>query len=1109
MFAMCGSLVEANQAFRRIRELDTHAWAAIISAHTKNGQTKEAIKLYYEMQQTILKPNDYIYVIVIKACTVSLNLTEGRMIHAKARENGYDLNLFVGSTLIDMYAKCGSLEEAQQVFCALPSRDVVAWNTIIAAYAQKGVAEQALQLFKEMQEEGICPDGNTFVSILKACGSIRALDQGKMVHTQLVNNGLLVNVFVGSSLVDMYVKCGRLAEAHDVFEKLPKRDVVSWSTLIAGYAQQGLGEQALQLYKSMQSEGVKPDKVMFVSILKACGSIAALDEGKLVHNHIRKYRLESDVFVGSALVDMYAKCRDLVEARKVFNDLVGKDIISWNTMIAGYAQSGLSEQALELFKVMQREGTKPNDISLVNALKACSSIASLTEGKMIHNMIIEEQDEIKPYVGSALIDMYAKCKKVDEARLVYNSLGRNLVSSNAMIAGFLHNGLEKEALQVYEDMQWQGIMPDRTTIVSILKACGSLGAIDQGRIIHSQTISLRLESDLYVGSSLVDMYAKCGSLDEASQIFGKLPKRDLVLWNTMIAGYSQHGLGQQAIQLFDKMQQEGMKPNDVTFLNLLKACGSLLALDQGKLMHDHINENGFDCNILIESALVDMYAKCGALEESQAVFSRMTTRDVVSWNALIAGYAQHWLGEHALQTFATLQQEGMKPDNVTFLCILKACCNIGAIDKGRLVHLHILEIGLALDVSLVNTLVDMYSKYGSLDEACDIFENVLVKDVVTWNAMIAGFIHHGHAELALQLYQKMQHEGIRPDSTTFVSLLKACGMMSLVDEGKCIHADVITSGMDSDILVVRSLVDMYVKLGAFVEAQRILDRSETKDVPSWNALIAAYVQQGLGHEAFHVFEIMQKEGMAPDGFTVVSILKACCITAALGRGKRVHDLIIKRGLEMSGSIGNSVVDMYAKCGSLDEARDAFDNLAVRDAASWNVMIAAYAQHGLGQEAILLFNKMQEQGVQPDDITFVSLLSACSHSSLLKDGYFLFHSMHENFGITPKMPHYSCIVDLLGRCGQLIEAEEIIFTMPWQPDAAIWMSLLGSCRTHGDIELGRRCFESILRLNPTSAAAFDLMSNMYASAGKWKERAEILKKMKVTGVKTNPGCTWID
>ncbi|KAJ7540610.1 hypothetical protein O6H91_10G022900 [Diphasiastrum complanatum] len=325
--------------------------------------------------------------------------------HKKRFSVGYDCR----NTLVDMYSKCGCTEDARKLFNNMSERDVVSWNAMIAGYAQNGLGKEALALYEQMKQEGVQPDNVTFVLLLKACASLGALEQGKQLHSDIIKRGFQSNVIVGSTLVDMYAKCGCTEDSRELFNNMRERDVVSWTAMIAAYAQSGLGKEALALYEQMKQEGVQPNNVTFVLLLKACASLGALEQGKQLQSDIIKKGFHSNVIVGCTLVDMYAKCGCIEDARELFNNMSERDVVSWNALIAGYAQNGFGKEALALYEQMKQEGMQPDNVTFVVLLKACASLAALETGKQLHSDIIKRGFQLNVIVGSTLVDMYAKC----------------------------------------------------------------------------------------------------------------------------------------------------------------------------------------------------------------------------------------------------------------------------------------------------------------------------------------------------------------------------------------------------------------------------------------------------------------------------------------------------------------------------------------------------------------------------------------------------------------------------------------------------------------------------------------------------------------------------
>ncbi|KAH9573419.1 hypothetical protein CY35_02G208400 [Sphagnum magellanicum] len=419
--------------------------------------------------------------------------------------------------------------------------DSFSWKRRLAKYVKAGEYEKTMELFKQMQKRGMRPDRFTFVPVLNACAGLRALEEGRRAHQLIMQTGCEADVFVGSSVVDMYAKCGSMEDAWRVFCKMPSQDVVTWTAMILGYVRCGQGQKALELYKRMQQEGVQPDAVTFVVVLNACASVSALEEGRRTHERIIQSRCESNVFVRSSLIDMYAKCGSMEEASRVFNKLPSRAAVCWNAMIFGHVKCGEGHKALQLFQKMQHEGVQPDPATYVGVLNACANVVALEEGRRTHERIIQSRCESNVFVKSSLIDMYAKCGSMEEASRVFNKLPSRVVCWNAMIFGHVKCGEGHKALQLFQKMQHEGVQPDPATYVGVLNACANVVALEEGRRTHERIIQSRCESNVFVKSSLVDMYAKCGSMEDACRVFNTMPSHDVVSWNALLGGFAMHG----------------------------------------------------------------------------------------------------------------------------------------------------------------------------------------------------------------------------------------------------------------------------------------------------------------------------------------------------------------------------------------------------------------------------------------------------------------------------------------------------------------------------------------------------------------------------------------
>jgi pentatricopeptide repeat protein len=435
--------------------------------------------------------------------------------------------------------------------------------------------------------------------------------------------------------------------------------------------------------------------------------------------------------------------------------------------------------------------------------------------------------------------------------------------------------------------------------------------------------------------------------------------------------------------------------------------------------------------------------------------------------------------------------------------------NRKALAEGKLIHAHIIQTEFRADTYLETKLVILYCTCGNLVDGRRVLDRLSERNVVSWTAMIAAYARYGFVEEALALFHQMQQTGIQPDHFAFASVLPACANLAALEYGKELHDDIVRNGFQSDMFVGNALVDMYGKCGRALDARKVFNKMPERDVVSWTAVISGYAQNGGSDESLKLFRQMQCTNLRPNAVTVAGILSACSNLAALKQGKEIHKYIIRSWFQSDAFVGGALVDMYAKCGSIEYACKVFDKISEHDVVSWTAMIVGYAMHGYGKEAVQLFDKMQHTGTQPDHVTFLGVLSACCHAGLVENGLQYFDQMRQAYGIIPAMEHYCCIVDLLGRSGHLSEVQRFINKMPIKPNAAIWASLLGACRIHLNIALAEDVAERLFELEPTSSAHYLLLSNIYSAAGKWDHKRKVRKLMKDKQVTKRPGWSWIE
>lgn len=705
--------------------------------------------------------------------------------------------------------------------------------------------------------------------------------------------------------------------------------------------------------------------------------------------------------------------------------------------------------------------------------------------------------------------MFAACESLHEAKQVFSQLHRPSVYAWAtIILAHTNLGQRRQAIFLYYQMKQSKVEPNEHIFVAVLKACSSIASLEEGKQIHAHIIERKSELDIFVGNTLIDMYAKCGSFTDARRVFDNLPNRTVASWSAMIAGYAQHEQGEQAFRLFHEMRQEGMQPNDITFVCILKACCNINDLDQGKLIHSHIEDSNLVSDLLIGNTLIHMYAKCGSLEDAHKVFDQLSVKGIVTWNTMITGYAQQGYGQQALQLFQQMKEEGVDPNHFTFACILNACSNIAALEQGMLIHVCIIVSG-KWDAYIGSTLIGMYSKCGKLKDAQNVFDTLPKWEVVAYSVLIAGYTQHGHGTQALALFHQMEREGLKPNDMTFVCVLKACSNIKALHQGKLIHCCIIACCLELVDFIGNTLIDMYVKCGSLEDACRIFYELPKQSVVTWNAMMLGYAQHGYDQEALLLFQQMQKEGFEPSNVTFVNILKACSNISALDQGKLVHDLALRQNCELHVALENTLIDMYSKCGSLEDAVRVFKNLSTRDVITWSAMIAGCANCSAYELALEYFNAMQREGLEANEAIFLCLLSASSHVGLLDEGFYHLKRMESGLGITPIVDHYNCMVDLLGRVGCLKEAEDLLLSIPYESNVMGWLSLLSHCKTYVNVELGRLCFNHVVLLDHRHASGYVLMFNVYADASMSEDTSHIKELRTMAHAWKKPGKAFIE
>lgn len=557
------------------------------------------------------------------------------------------------------------------------------------------------------------------------------------------------------------------------------------------------------------------------------------------------------------------------------------------------------------------------------------------------------------------------------------------------------------------------------------------------------------------------------------------------------------------------MRHDGVEPVVYNFSYLLKACADNFDATRGREIHAQLVLYGLSANLFAMTSLMNLYAKCGVVHDACKMFDRMPVRDLVCWNTVIAGFAQNGMARRALDLVVMMQEEDHSPDLVTVVSILPAIADLGNLRIGRSIHAYVLRHGLESYVNVATALLDMYAKCGPIGTARQIFDSMSSRTVVSWNSMIDGYTQNGDSEEALHLFQKMLDEGLKPSNVTVMGALHASANLGDIKRGQFIHELVKQLGLDSNVSVMNSLISMYCKCRRVDIAAALFDKLKGKTLVSWNAMILGYAQNGRTMEAIRLFGQMQEQNVKRDSFTLVSVVTAVAELSLLRQAKWIHGLVIRTCLHHDVFVMTALVDMYAKCGAIHTARKLFDEMGERHVTTWNAMIDGYGTHGFGKEAVQLFDDMCRGDTSPNDVTFLCIISACSHSGLVKEGRHYFTIMKERYGLEPAMDHYGALVDLLGRAGQLEEAWDFIQTMPVEPGINVYGAMLGACKIHKNVDLGEKAADRVFELEPDDGGYHVLLANIYAIASMWQKVAKVRTLMQRKGIQKTPGCSSVD
>ncbi|XP_010498459.1 PREDICTED: pentatricopeptide repeat-containing protein At1g20230-like [Camelina sativa] len=617
------------------------------------------------------------------------------------------------------------------------------------------------------------------------------------------------------------------------------------------------------------------------------------------------------------------------------------------------------------------------------------------------------------------------------------------------------------------------------SIVGFLESSSSLwsSSLSKTTQAHARILKSGAQNDGYISAKLIASYSNYSCFDDADLVLQSIPDPSVYSFSSLIYALTKAKLFSQSIGVFSRMFSHGLIPDTHVLPNLFKVCAELSAFNVGKQIHCVSCVSGLDMDAFVQGSLFHMYMRCGRMGDARKVFDRMSEKGVVTCSALLCGYARKGCLEEVVRIFSEMEKSGIEPN------------------------------------------------------------------IVSWNGVLSGFNRSGFHREAVIMFQKMHRMGFGPDQVTVSSVLPSVGDSEMLNFGKLIHGYVIKQGLLKDKCVISAMIDMYGKSGNVYGIIKLFDEVEMMEtgvcnayitglsrnglvdkalemfelfkeqkmdlnVVSWTSIIAGCAQNGKDIEALELFREMQVAGVKPNRVTIPSMLPACGNIAALGHGRSTHGFAVRVHLSDDFHVGSALIDMYAKCGRINMSQIVFSMMPTKNLVCWNSLLNGYSMHGKAKEVMSIFESLVRTRLKPDFISFTSLLSSCGQVGLTDEGWKYFSMMSEEYGIKPRLEHYSCMVNLLGRAGKLQEAYDLIKEMPFEPDSCVWGALLNSCRLQNNVDLAEIAADKLFNLEPENPGTYVLLSNIYAAKGMWTEVDSIRNKMESQGLKKNPGCSWI-
>ncbi|GMN30108.1 hypothetical protein TIFTF001_002684 [Ficus carica] len=804
-------------------------------------------------------------------------------------------------------------------------------NLMIRGLCHCGLYDDVLRVYLHCRVAGCSSDHFTFPSVIKACAALGASRTGQEVHCVVLRTGFEKNVVVQTALVDFYAKCGCVRSARDVLDKIPKPDLVSLNALISGYSLNGLDYEAVDVFRRVFVMDLKPNVSTLASMIPVCARLGWFEIGKSLHGFAVKCGYLGNDFLVPALVSMYTGDMDYCSARKLFDFVLQKNVALWNAMVSAYTQMKMPTEAFVTFRTMLQKDVRPNSITFVSIFPSCENFDSKSGGESLHASAIRHGSGNQLPVLTALLSMYAKVGDVDTANYIFYLMpGRNRLSWNSLISGYVYNALWELSLGAFIEMQSARFDPDEISIVSVISACSKLEALLLGKSVHAFTLRNGFMSNLNVSNALLAFYARCDHISSCFKLFHQMPIRSAISWNSLISCRVHNSEPETAAMVLHQMQKEGLELDPVTLISILPIFSANKNMGQGMAIHCHAVKSGFAIDISLVNALISMYCNCGDLGAGKFLFENMPEKGVVSWNAMMTGFRSHNLHKDVLILFSRMITDGKRSNHITLLNLLPACYSQL---QGRSMHAFAIRTGIARETPVLTSLIIMYARFDNIELCLLLFQMGKKEDISLWNALISVHVQTKNPIKAIALFSNLLQIGLKPDNFTVLSLISACLQLNSLKLADSVMSYLIRKGFEIEVSISNALIDLYARCGNISTARKLFDRLKGKDDVSWSVMINGYGLNGDGKAALDLFQQMVLSGIKPDGIVFSTLLSACSHSSLAEEGRRVFKSMAEHGISPGVEHYACLVDLLARTGNLREAYDIIKGLPCKPSTS--------------------------------------------------------------------------------------------------------------------------------------------------------------------------------